>query len=291
MMEILVSVIVPVYNGEKYIKTCLESILSQSLPKNQYEVIVVDNGSTDHSEKIARQYEVRVLRETKRGSYAARNAGINAAKAQIIGFIDVDCIASNNWLECAVRYFIENPGADILSGKVEFFSHDHLNIWGDFDKQTFLNQEYSYKSGVAKTANMFVSSTVFETIGYFNDALQSGGDVDWTAKAVIKGASIHYEPRAVVYHPVRNSFDEMAKKVFRVGTGKGQIFKENNRERRNSNLGVGHLKHPFKLLGDTMKTKDKKQPFLYPLYMTFAISILSSIFVCGMLKGLFIKNA
>ena len=291
MMQILVSVIVPVYNGETYIDSCLKSLMSQSFPKNRYEIIVVDNCSTDNSAIIAKQYDVSIIKETQKGSYAARNKGIGQARGKIIAFTDIDCIASPYWLEQAVKFLSNNPTVEVLAGQVEFFSQGPLTVWGFFDRNTFLNQEYSFKSGVAKTANLFVSSSVFKKIGYFNDQLVSGGDVYWTAEAVSKGASIGYEPKAVVYHPVRNNFNEVAQKCFRVGIGKGQIIRKGKNENSSSNLGLNHLIHPFKLLKDTIANKEKGKTFIYSLYMIFVVIILGLIFLSGIIKGLFIRRS
>lgn len=284
-MQSLVSVIVPVYNGDKYIKKCLDSLSRQTLPASQYEVIIVDNGSTDNSVAMTGGYRVEIIKELKRGSYAARNTGIRKARGSIIAFIDVDCIAANDWLEQAVKFYDNNANADIVAGKVKFYSDQPLSVLGYFDKNTFLNQEYAMKTGTAKTANMFVSSKAFGTIGYFDDALKSGGDVNWTAEAVSKGATIHYEPKAIVYHPVRNSFNEIVQKVFRVGTGKGQIIKVKKHKYGNSNLGLSHFKHPIKLLWRTIANKEKEQSFFYPVKMAFVIFVLALVFLSGIIQG------
>ena len=284
-----VSVVIPVYNGEKYIKKCLDSLSQQTLADNKYEIIIVDNGSSDISVQIAENYNVKLLKEPKRGSYAARNKGIKNALGDIIAFTDVDCIVAKDWLEQAVKYYDDNKDAEIIAGQVEFFSDQMLSVWGYFDKNTFLNQEYSYNTGVAKTANLFVAAKVFKTVGLFDGTLQSGGDVDWTAKAVSKGISIHYEPKAVVYHPVRNSFNEIAQKVYRVGSGKGQVLK-NNYDRRSSNFGKKHLKHPFKILGEAMIKKDKEKPSYHPFQMVFVLLILGFVFLSGMGKGLLMRK-
>ncbi|MFO7844404.1 MAG: glycosyltransferase [Bacteroidales bacterium] len=289
-MPLTVSVVIPVYNGDEYIRKCLDSLSRQTLPASQYEVIIVDNGSTDNSMVLAESYSVKIIKELKRGSYAARNTGIRNAQGSIIGFIDVDCIASVDWLKYAVNYFTTTTAVDILSGKVEFLPPERLTIWGDFDKNTFLNQEYSFKAGVAKTANLFVSSTVFETFGFFNDAIKSGGDVNWTAEAVSKGATIHYEPKAIVYHPVRNSFNEIVQKVFRVGTGKGQIIKVKKHKYGNSNLGLSHFKHPFKLLWSMIANKEKEQSFFYPVKMAFVIFVLALVFLSGIIQGFLVNK-
>jgi glycosyltransferase involved in cell wall biosynthesis len=87
--ETLISVIIPVYNGEKYIAQCLENMLCQT--HKNLEIIVVNDGSTDKSEEIAEKYPVKIVRfETNRGLAAARNAGMDIASGKYLHFMDVD---------------------------------------------------------------------------------------------------------------------------------------------------------------------------------------------------------
>jgi len=226
-----VSVILPVYNGERYIKKCLESLMNQSYPKDKYEVIVIDNGSSDSTVEILKTItnsQIQVLYESKRGSYAARNTGVSHSEGEILAFIDSDCVADNNWLMLGVYNLklINNQG--VIGGRVEFFS-DITNSWGVFDTATFLNQEKAVKSGTAVTANLFVPKEIFLKIGLFDDELQSGGDVEWTKRCKDKGYILKYCSEVLVYHPVRSSFKELSKKCFRVGYGNGQILRKNKR--------------------------------------------------------------
>ena len=279
-----VSIIIPVYNGGKYIRKCLDSLSQQTIPVSQYEIIIVDNGSTDNSMLLADNYDVKTLQELKKGSYAARNAGIKAACGNIIGFTDVDCIVSKDWLEQAVKIY-NNNNVDIVAGRVEFYSDQSLSVWGYFDKNTFLNQEYAMKSSAAKTANMFVRSSLFEKVGLFDDSLYSGEDVRWTAKAVSNGAVLNYNPEVIVYHPVRNNLREIGSKCFRVGYGKGQILRKGKVERTDSNLNINHLRHPFSLLGSTLSKEREERSLFFMLSMLATISILSILLILGLLKG------
>ena len=96
---IKVSVIIPVYNVEKYLKECLDSICNQTMPLSDYEVIIIDDGSTDNSAEIAsdmaNQYDnIILIKQKNSGASAARNAGLNKASGEYIGFID-----SDDWVE------------------------------------------------------------------------------------------------------------------------------------------------------------------------------------------------
>jgi glycosyltransferase involved in cell wall biosynthesis len=96
--KLSLSIVIPVYNEERYLSSCLDSIAAQTV--QPLEVIVVDNGSTDGSVEIAKQYPfVRVITEDKRGIVYARNAGFNAARGEIIGRIDADCVLPKTWAE------------------------------------------------------------------------------------------------------------------------------------------------------------------------------------------------
>lgn len=89
-----ISVIIPLYNTEKYIGDCLDSVLSQNYPN--LEIIVVDDGSTDNSVLIAKSYKVNVIEQKNMGVSVARNTGINAATGEYIHFIDADDKLLNN---------------------------------------------------------------------------------------------------------------------------------------------------------------------------------------------------
>ncbi len=283
-----VSIIVPVYNGEHFMAKCLDSLLKQSYPRDKYEVIVVDNNSDDQSALIARSFDgVKVFHEKKRGSYAARNFGISVARGHIIAFIDVDCIAAGNWLEQAARCLAARPCAGIVSGRVEFFSPEPLSVWGYFDRNTFLNLEHSARAGVSKTANMFVRRSLFDAIGLFDGDLLSGGDVEWTARAVTAGFALDYCPGAVVQHPVRNTLRAVAAKCYRVGLGKGQVLwkKRKCRDGAGATFGSNPIKHSFRLLHRSFCGEDRARSAFFPVQCAGAVIVLAIIFLAGMVKG------
>src|SRR3712207_160037 len=94
-----VTVIVPVYNDAGRVGSCLAALEAQTYPRQRYEVIVVDNGSTDATPAVVQSFRVRLLFERQvRSSYAARNAGLAEAKGVIIALTDSDCTPTPGWL-------------------------------------------------------------------------------------------------------------------------------------------------------------------------------------------------
>jgi len=118
-MDIKISVIVPVYNTEKYLRQCIESILSQSFA--DFEFILVDDGSTDSSLAICREYEakdrrIRVIHQENRGVCAARNAGMDASNGEFLTFVDADDYLTRDALEHMIKGI--ERGGDIALGNV-----------------------------------------------------------------------------------------------------------------------------------------------------------------------------
>ena len=94
-----VSVIIPVYNDKRGIKKCLKSLLEQNYNKELYEIIIVDNGSTDGTKEFLKKSPVKFLEENDiQSSYASRNKGIKHSKNEILCFTDSDVIVDKNWI-------------------------------------------------------------------------------------------------------------------------------------------------------------------------------------------------
>ncbi|MFN2613293.1 MAG: glycosyltransferase family 2 protein, partial [Actinomycetota bacterium] len=119
-----VSVVVPVYNGGTLVEGCLRALDTQTLEANRYEVVVVDDGSTDDTVARVRAFAGRcaivlVEQVTNKGPAAARNAGIAAATADVIAFTDVDCEPAPDWLERALDALAAHGEAPAVEGRTE----------------------------------------------------------------------------------------------------------------------------------------------------------------------------
>lgn len=110
----LLSVVIPAFNEEKYLPSCLNSLKMQNF--TDFEIIVVDNNSTDDTSKIARDFGVRVVKETVQGMIPSREKGFSEAKSEIIARTDADAILPPNWLSKIYHYFQLYPRMVALTG-------------------------------------------------------------------------------------------------------------------------------------------------------------------------------
>jgi len=115
-----VSVVIPAHNEEIYLLSCLESIKNQDYA-GEYEVIVVDNASTDNTAQIARDWGAKVVYEAKRSPACARQKGAEVATGKIIAFIDADTQAPAHWLSTIVWRFLCQPETVVISGPYAYF--------------------------------------------------------------------------------------------------------------------------------------------------------------------------
>lgn len=221
--SIFVSIVVPAYNEEKNIKFLIENLLNLNYPKNKYEIIVVDNNSQDKTSEIIKEFQVTYLYETKQSSYAVRNKGVRKASGNILAFIDGDCIPERDWLKNAITHFF-NEDVDIITGQtllpIGRTSPKPIEIYqliGEAEKQ-----KDSEQKEMCAGRNMIVKKTIFEKIGYFEEKLISGGDVEWTKRATQYGFKLRYYEDVKVYHPLETFFS-LCKRSVRIGYGKGQI--------------------------------------------------------------------
>lgn len=220
----LVSIVVPVFNDPEGIRSCLEQLINQTYQADSYEVIVVDNGSTDRTRDVIEEFDVTLLIEGEiQGSYAARNKGVKESTGDILGFTDADCTPDENWIDAGVST-LEQTGADLAGGRIVFEYSEYKSAAERFDATTNMRNEQSVNEGVAKTANLFVRRDVFDTIGLFPERLLSGGDVQWTGNATEHGFELVYAPEAIVSHPSR-SLPELLQKQYRVGKGQIQVWR------------------------------------------------------------------
>jgi glycosyltransferase involved in cell wall biosynthesis len=176
-VEPLVSVVIPVFNGERFLGEAVESVLDQKY--SAIEIIVVDDGSTDNTATVARSLPetVRYLHQSNQGPAAARNRGIEQAQGSFIAFADADDLWPAGKLELQLPYLIEDSKIDIVLGRIQQVTVDGPTQSPD--------PAFSVNLGSA-----VMRKSVFERIGLFDETMRYSEDVDWFMRARESGAAI-----------------------------------------------------------------------------------------------------
>ncbi len=190
----LISCIVPVFNGERYLAEALDSILAQTW--RPLEVIVVDDGSTDGSAAVAAGYgaEVSYLYQANAGPSAARNLGMDVARGDFIAFLDADDLWHKEKLARQMARFEARPELDLCSTHVE-------NFWSPDVKR---EEDRLGDSGLAKTQPgathaIVARRALFDRIGPFDAALMHRDAMEWLSRAVDAGAVMETLPDVLVF--------------------------------------------------------------------------------------------
>jgi len=193
-----ISVVVPCRDAAGTLPHTLAALAAQDLDQ-QYEVIVVDDGSADGSPQLAMAAPgVTLVREAGAGPGPARNAGVARARGSLLAFTDADCVPRPDWLRAGVAALAD---ADLVQGMVV---PDPRVPRGPFDRTISVRHEF----GLYETANTFVRRELFERLGGFHDPLRArlgkplGEDVWFGWRARRAGARVAFSEAAVVEHAV-----------------------------------------------------------------------------------------
>jgi GT2 family glycosyltransferase len=153
-----------------------------------------------------------MLTEAKKGSYAARNAGIAAARGEILLFTDSDCVADPGWVCEALSFLETHPEAPRIGGRIDIAPSPRPTVADVYEAAFAFPQEKYVAAGWAPTANMGTWRRVLDAVGPFDDAHYSGGDKEWGLRAEAAGFPIGYAGRAAVTHPPRSAGEILRKR-------------------------------------------------------------------------------
>jgi glycosyltransferase involved in cell wall biosynthesis len=207
-----ISVIVPVWNSPVEIAKCLAAIGAQTYPRDRHEVIVVDNGSTDETAKIARSFPfVTLLSEPVASSYRARNLGLKVARGDYVAFTDADCIPDPDWLSAAARAALQSPNAGVLAGHIDLFRANAIvsDACEKYERIFLFDQARNANYGFCDTANWMSQRKTLLDFGGFNADLKSGADWKLSKRIWANGRAIVYVPEMRVRHPLRASLEKL----------------------------------------------------------------------------------
>lgn len=192
-LSISVSVIIPVYNGERFLAEAITSVLDQGMPA--LELIVIDDGSTDNSASVAQQFgqQVRYFYQPNSGPAAARNQGIEMSQGQIISFLDADDLFPPGKLSFQLGYLQANPDAGVSLGSARLFrSNPHLSppLSIEFYEDPFI----MYLVGCA-----LFRRQLFDEVGNFDPIMRYAEDIDWFLRARDAGTKIIHHPEITLF--------------------------------------------------------------------------------------------
>lgn len=169
----LVSVIIPVYNGELYLTEALDSVFAQDY--RPIEVIVVDDGSTDETAAVAKRYSrVHYLHQPNQGQATARNAGLSYCTGDLIALLDADDLWVPGKLSMQAAYLESHPEVGCVIGRMKNFIQEGIPRPSWVNDSMFADNSDAYSLG-----SMLTHRWVFETVGQFNTSNQYGDNIDW----------------------------------------------------------------------------------------------------------------
>lgn len=196
------SVVIPVYNVEKYVKECMDSVVGQSY-KN-IEVICVNDGSTDNSESLIRKYcenddRVKVINQKNSGVSDARNTGISNATGEFITFVDPDDVLELNAYEAAIKHFEENNTDIVVWGYKTFPIFDSWyehagNVSGKLYESDSINAYFNEKSSTVVWNKIYRSSLIKNEPVKFKSGLKYGEDINFNLLVFPKARNIRFIP-------------------------------------------------------------------------------------------------
>jgi len=228
------SVVVPVHNGAETIESCLVALLDQSLAEDEYEIIAVDDGSTDGTRELVKSFvqpahgggqSVILLSQPHSGPAAARNLGAREASGDILLFTDADCAPTRNWVEQMIKAFAD-PAVVGVKGTyltrqkelvARFVQIEYEDRYDRMVGQERIDFVDTYSAGYRR--DIFLANGGFDTT--FPTA--SVEDQELSFRLARKGYKMVFAPQARVYHRHDVSLGEYARRKFNIGYWKALL--------------------------------------------------------------------
>jgi glycosyltransferase involved in cell wall biosynthesis len=197
----MISCIVPVHNGEKYLAEALDSILKQSC--RPLEVLVIDDGSTDGTAAVTAHYgdRIRYVRQSKSGAPTARNLGLSLARGGFVGFLDADDLWHPEKLARQLECLAARPELDLCVTHVQNFWIPELTQ----EAERFRDHRLTRPVPGYVTQTLLARRALFDRVGPFNTALQHGDAQDWFLRAAEQGAIMQLLSDVLVYRRLHRS--------------------------------------------------------------------------------------
>ena len=219
MNDIVFSIIVPFYNKEKTIEECIKGLLDQEYPKDKYEIILVNNNSTDSSCLIISKYpSVKLIQEKTQGAYTARNSGIKASNGTYLVFSDADVATPKNWLN-NIHFALSEDNFDIIIGWYHpagtarlLWIHSQLVC----ERIKIALKKKKVSMITASASNLVIKKSVFDKEGLFMNVPRSE-DKYFVLRCFEKGYHIGFDEKIQVVRNDINSLGVALRKNFTYG--------------------------------------------------------------------------
>ena len=260
----VISVIIPAYNARESLGACLDALERQTLPREKYEIIVVDDGSTDGTREAATGRDVVLIPQAHQGAAAARNAGARRAQGEIVLFTDADCVPEPNWVEAISAPFADKDVVGV-SGRIQ--THQRSLV------ARFIQVEYDYRyEKIARHAYIdFISTAtgayrteIFLESGGFRENLRGAEDAELSFRLASAGYKMVFAPQAVVYHLHPESIMEYARRKYHYGYWRMMVYR----------------RHPRKAMADSRTPQTQKVQI--GLFCLLVVAIIGAIFWRGL---------
>lgn len=218
------SVIIPARNAAKTIGECVIAALSQSVPRDLYEVIVVDDGSTDATGAVARSHGVRVIPQPPLGMAAARNTGARAARGEILLFLDPDCVPALDWIAQMIAPFQDSTVVGVKGAYVthqtgllaRLIQEEYEDRYRCLESDSLIDFVDGYTAAYRRSA--------FLSAGGFDPSLGAAEDVDLSYRLSKKGHRFVFTPKAKVYHHHGSTLRRYVASKLRYGLWRSLVY-------------------------------------------------------------------
>ncbi|MEE9430933.1 MAG: glycosyltransferase [Melioribacteraceae bacterium] len=235
--DILFSVIIPTFNRADEIQELLQSLSKQLLNKNEFEILIVDDGSTDNTQSVIdsikknSKLDIKTLHQDHQGPGEARNLGMKNAKGKYFIFIDSDCIADEHWLSAYKKEVAEKDVAGFGGPDSVLPNFKPVQKAIDYSMTSFIttggirgHSKKKISKYYPRSFNMGVRADIVERIGGMGK-LRHGQDIEFSNRILSTGEQIIKVADAVVYHKRRISIKKFFKQVYNWGVARINLFK------------------------------------------------------------------
>lgn len=244
------SVVVPAFNSAATLPALLDALRAQTVPSSEFEVIVVDDGSTDDSARVALEAGARVLQPSHRGPAAARNLGVSQARADVILFTDADCEPERDWIEQ-----MQTSLRDATVAGVKGAYATHQREWAprlaqlEFEER-YAKLEHSGFIDFVDTHSLALRKSALLDVGGYDALVLNNEDVDLSYRLASRGYRMVFNRQAVVYHHHPSALRRYLLQKFWRGYWRMQVY----------------ARHPNKMIADSYTPQSLKlQSALMPL--------------------------